>query len=311
MPSHEASSVRYARHRSLLTSTQWERLGDMRIVVAGAGGLGTHVLDALVRLAPLQIEIWDPGVLDEPDLNRQSLYAESDLGRRKVEAARERLLAINPEAHITTVADFVTAESSPGKTFLSGIQARADGAGLPATGPDQHARFDVCFDCLDSFPARAALELAVTAAGRDLPPAGADPLPAGADLPPAAGIPIVHGGVGSWFGQVAILYPPTLGYAALLGPDFADIPGGGKEIMPHVVAAVAALQVGEFLRLLREEGEQSRKRLEYGSSGLRPDGPAGSRVADHAGFRPDGRVRLLTYDGMTGETSTLAVKTPS
>lgn len=108
------------------------------VVVAGAGGLGSHVLMSLARLAPLTIEIWDPAIVDPPDLNRQILYTEESLGRCKTEAATEMLRRINGELTI------LTQPSAISKTAFT-----------------ERSTVDppfVLFDCLDSFAARAELE---------------------------------------------------------------------------------------------------------------------------------------------------------
>jgi molybdopterin/thiamine biosynthesis adenylyltransferase len=204
---------RYSRHRGLMTDAQWERLCRVRVVVAGAGGLGSHVLDMLARLAPMQIEIWDPAHLDAPDLNRQVLYTGADVGMFKVEAARRRLGMINPDARTEIRAEAVSAHSPLGD-LIGGI--------------------DVCFDCLDSFAARADLETALMgSAGR---------------FTVRGGIVIFHGGVSGYFGQAAMLTPPDLGYARLFGPDFSKIPAAAKPVMPFCVAMVAATQVAQFMQ---------------------------------------------------------------
>lgn len=74
---------RYVRHRSLLPDPAWQRLAQVRCVVAGAGGLGSTVIMLLNRLGPVQLDVWDPGVVDEPDLNRQLLSTPADIGERK------------------------------------------------------------------------------------------------------------------------------------------------------------------------------------------------------------------------------------
>ncbi len=198
---------RYSRHRPLLSDAAWERMCAARIVVAGAGGLGSHVLQVLSRLGALHIEIWDPALLDEPDLNRQVLYAEGDVGRPKVLAAAERLRAINPQLDVTAVQDAVP----------------VDAAGVPLGDADRSEV--VVFDCLDSFAAREGLDA----------------------LHHRIGCPVFHGGVEGWYGQVTTLLPGRGGYARVFGPEYAEIPGGPKPILVHTVAAVAAFQTGEFL----------------------------------------------------------------
>lgn len=138
-PDHNSPTPdRYQRHRDLLTDAAWQRLTSVAIVVAGVGGLGSHVLSSLARLGPLHLELWDPAVVDSPDLNRQILYTPSDLGQRKVDAAAARLRAINRDLEITTVSAALTVQDFRDRS------SAADPL--------------VVFDCLDSFAARGALD---------------------------------------------------------------------------------------------------------------------------------------------------------
>ncbi|MFW5786531.1 MAG: HesA/MoeB/ThiF family protein [bacterium] len=203
---------RYARHRQLLSDAAWERLTRTRIVLAGVGGLGSNVAQTVVRLAPVTLELWDPGILDEPDLNRQILYRPEHLGTAKVEVAARELSAINPEIRVEAHQERITAE-----TF-----ARAH------AGQSQ-----IIMDCLDSFAARGGLE----------------------DIRREHGVPIVHGGIEGWYGQV-VLFPGTgPGYEAVYGPDFRSMPPAGKPMMPQVVSAIASLQVGLFIDWLERGTE--------------------------------------------------------
>ncbi len=71
-----------------------KKLLSSTVLVAGAGGLGSTVLQLLVRTGVGKIYIVDYGFLDEPDLNRQILYSKEHLGREKVFAAEEVLKKI-------------------------------------------------------------------------------------------------------------------------------------------------------------------------------------------------------------------------
>lgn len=130
---------RYMRHRPLLSDAAWKRLCETPVLLAGVGGLGSHVLESLSRLGPVTLELWDPGVLNTPDLNRQILYHEAELGRPKVEAAAERLSAINGELEIRTVGKALSAESFEAESSLGDTAF-------------------VLFDCLDSFAGRGEIE---------------------------------------------------------------------------------------------------------------------------------------------------------
>ncbi|MCG8481284.1 MAG: ThiF family adenylyltransferase, partial [Spirochaetales bacterium] len=156
------------------------------------------------------------------------------------------LRAIVPDAHIEGVAEAVTPASPLGR-HIGGV--------------------DICFDCVDSFAARGALEAAVVERWNRASGEIADSIPRanlgtrgsddGEDIPHA----IVHGGVTGYYGQVVVLRPPEVGYAAVFGNDFARTEAALKPVMPHSVAIVAATQVAELLRWLVNPEEPTRARL--------------------------------------------------
>ncbi len=63
-----------------------------RLLVIGAGGLASPVLTILARSIDARITIIDDDVVDETNLHRQLLYRDEDVGRAKLEVARERVL---------------------------------------------------------------------------------------------------------------------------------------------------------------------------------------------------------------------------
>jgi adenylyltransferase/sulfurtransferase len=74
-----------------------------RVLVVGAGGLGSPLLRLLARSGVEHITIVDDDVVDESNLHRQTLYTRGDLGRSKLDAAEEVLRALSPELSIRTV----------------------------------------------------------------------------------------------------------------------------------------------------------------------------------------------------------------
>jgi adenylyltransferase/sulfurtransferase len=76
-----------------------ERLQNGSVLVVGAGGLGSPVSMYLAAAGVGRIGLVDFDRVDETNLHRQLLYATDDVGRPKLEAARERLAEINP--HVT------------------------------------------------------------------------------------------------------------------------------------------------------------------------------------------------------------------
>jgi len=84
----------FLRHLPLVGEEGLKRLCGSKVLVAGAGGLGSIVLEILVRTGVGELIVVDHGIVDEPDLNRQILYTKEDLGMNKVESAVSRLKKI-------------------------------------------------------------------------------------------------------------------------------------------------------------------------------------------------------------------------
>ena len=87
----------FARSVGLLGEDNFNKLQDKVIAVFGLGGVGGTALEALARTGFQHFIIIDFDKVDASNLNRQILYTSKDIGRDKVEAAKERLLAINPD----------------------------------------------------------------------------------------------------------------------------------------------------------------------------------------------------------------------
>ena len=90
----------FARSIGLLGEDNFNKLQDKVIAVFGLGGVGGTALEALARTGFQHFVIIDFDKVDASNLNRQILYTSKDIGRDKVEAAKERLLAINPEVDV-------------------------------------------------------------------------------------------------------------------------------------------------------------------------------------------------------------------
>jgi len=74
-----------------------------RVLVVGAGGLGSPLLRLLARSAVDHITIVDDDVVEESDLHRQTLYSCNDVGRWKLDAAEEVLRGLSPNLSVRTV----------------------------------------------------------------------------------------------------------------------------------------------------------------------------------------------------------------
>lgn len=91
---------RYARQVLHWGAERQKVLEESTLLIAGVGGLGATVSQLLVRAGIGRLYLVDDGRLDWPDLNRQTLYAEKDIGRAKLPLARERLMQINSATEI-------------------------------------------------------------------------------------------------------------------------------------------------------------------------------------------------------------------
>jgi sulfur-carrier protein adenylyltransferase/sulfurtransferase len=100
----KAELTRYARHFSLpdFGLEGQMRLKNGSVLVVGAGGLGSPVLLYLAAAGVGRIGIIDADKVDDSNLQRQVLYTTEDIGQCKVQAAKKRLLALNPYIQIDT-----------------------------------------------------------------------------------------------------------------------------------------------------------------------------------------------------------------
>jgi sulfur-carrier protein adenylyltransferase/sulfurtransferase len=94
--------ARYSRHLLLpgLGSLGQRRLKNARVLVIGAGGLGSPVLMYLAAAGVGTIGVVDDDVVEASNLQRQVIHGQGDLGRPKVESAAETIAATNPLVHV-------------------------------------------------------------------------------------------------------------------------------------------------------------------------------------------------------------------
>ena len=85
-----------------LTPEERAVLESARVGIAGAGGLGSNCAMHLVRAGVRHITVVDFDVVNESNLNRQFFFR-NQLGKKKVEALKENLLRIDPDADIRAV----------------------------------------------------------------------------------------------------------------------------------------------------------------------------------------------------------------
>lgn len=106
--------VRYARQLVLpdVGEDGQRRLRDARVAIVGAGGLGSPAAIYLAGAGVGTIGLVEFDRVDRTNLHRQILYADADVGRAKLDAARDRLLALNPTVTIVTHGDRLDARNA-------------------------------------------------------------------------------------------------------------------------------------------------------------------------------------------------------
>jgi sulfur-carrier protein adenylyltransferase/sulfurtransferase len=210
--------ARYSRH--LLIPEVGEagqlRLLDAKVLLIGAGGLGSPASLYLAAAGVGRIGIVDADVVDESNLQRQIIHSTDSLGEPKVESAKRAVEALNPDVEVVAYQERLTSENVE--------RILADG-------------WDLVVDGADNFPTRYLVN----------------------DASVWHGIPVVHGSIYRFEGQVTVFKPhegPC--YRCLfptppppeLAPSCAE--GGVLGVLPGVIGS---LQANEALKLALDIGE--------------------------------------------------------
>lgn len=105
---------RYSRHLIMpeVAMEGQQKLRHARVLVVGAGGLGSPVLSYLAAAGVGTLGIVDFDTVDFTNLQRQIIYSTSDVGRPKLEAAVDRIRAMNPDVRVVTHEDRLTSENA-------------------------------------------------------------------------------------------------------------------------------------------------------------------------------------------------------
>lgn len=93
--------ILYARTARLLGEAGMERLKNAHVLVFGLGGVGSYIVEALARSGIGALTLVDADVVDVTNINRQLVADVSTVGMDKVEVARNRVLAVNPDCRVT------------------------------------------------------------------------------------------------------------------------------------------------------------------------------------------------------------------
>jgi molybdopterin/thiamine biosynthesis adenylyltransferase/rhodanese-related sulfurtransferase len=219
-----AQRQRYARHLLIpeVGEAGQQRLLESRVLLIGAGGLGSPASLYLAAAGVGTLGIIDADVVDDSNLQRQIVHSTERLGEPKVLSAKRTIEALNPDVEIVPFQERLTSEN------IERILAH---------------RWDVIVDGTDNFPTRYLVN----------------------DASVWHGIPVVHGSIYRFEGQMTVFHPgegPC--YRCLypsppppeLAPSCAE--GGVLGVLPGIVGSV---QAAEALKLLLGAGDTLTGRL--------------------------------------------------
>lgn len=224
-----SSTARYARQLALpgFGLEAQRRLADARVLIVGAGGLGSIVIPALaaagVGAGEGAIHLVDDDEVELSNLHRQTVHSTGDIGRPKVDSAADRALAINTD---TTI---VRHRLRLGPGEIMGLLA--------------DARIDLVIDGSDNFETRYLVDDAVT----------------------LADVPLVWGAVSQYGGQAGLSWasrgpryrdlfphPPTDG-------SILSCEAGG--VLPTTVGVIGSIMATEAIKVLTGVGTPSLGRV--------------------------------------------------
>lgn len=89
-----------------------KKLENANIFVAGCGGVGSFVIEALARAGIGRLTIVDMDVVDASNINRQLVALQSTIGKAKVQIMKERISDINPECKVNALETFINPENT-------------------------------------------------------------------------------------------------------------------------------------------------------------------------------------------------------
>ena len=138
--------ARYSRHLILpgVGTEGQQRLKRARVLIVGAGGLGSPIAMYLAAAGIGHLGLVDSDVVDRSNLQRQILHGTSDIGRRKTASGADRIAEINPNVEVTRVDEALTSANA-----------------LGIIGP-----YDIVVDGTDNFPTRYLINDACVILGK-------------------------------------------------------------------------------------------------------------------------------------------------
>lgn len=135
----------FSRTEMLIGKENVEKLNMAKVAIFGIGGVGSFVVEGLVRAGVQNFILVDKDVIDITNLNRQLIATHKTIGKPKVEVAKNRILEINPNANVKIYQEFF----------------------MPETQGILEDDLDYIVDCIDTVTAK--IELVVRAKQLNIP----------------------------------------------------------------------------------------------------------------------------------------------
>jgi molybdopterin/thiamine biosynthesis adenylyltransferase/rhodanese-related sulfurtransferase len=219
-----AQRARYSRHLLIpeVGEEGQQKLLDARVLLIGAGGLGSPASLYLAAAGVGTLGIVDADVVDDSNLQRQIVHSTERLGEPKVLSAKRTIEALNPDVQVVPFEERLDSEN------VERILAHG---------------WDVIVDGTDNFPTRYLVN----------------------DASVWHGVPVVHGSIYRFEGQVTVFHPgegPCYRclYPAPPPPELAPscAEGGVLGVLPGIIGS---LQASEALKLVLGAGDTLTGRL--------------------------------------------------
>lgn len=96
----------FSRTELLIGKEGIRKLQQSKVAIFGIGGVGSFVVEGLVRAGIGNFVLIDHDIVEETNLNRQLIATKQTIGKPKVEIAKERILEINPNATVEIYQEF-------------------------------------------------------------------------------------------------------------------------------------------------------------------------------------------------------------
>jgi molybdopterin-synthase adenylyltransferase len=203
---------RYSRQLRIpgWTAENQLRLKNSRVGIAGTGGLGSAVSLYLAAAGIGGLSLCDYQKTELSNLNRQILYTERDIGKKKLGAARKRLESLNSTVEIREFDEIIDGRSAA--RIFSGC--------------------DLVVDCLDNLETRLVLNRFCW----------------------SSGLPLLHGGISEYFGQLFFAVPGETACLACFLPPRGE-QSGAVPVTGATAGVIGSMQALESLKYLGKLSE--------------------------------------------------------